>query len=83
MMPWFWKVAPAITPEALFGSHDDGDGHGEHDAYDDESLRRAVFRGIDPSGAPLDELMPRWSMSERDWQDLLAWLKTPPAGSGR
>jgi mono/diheme cytochrome c family protein len=76
MMPQFWKSAPAITPEALFEDHaeGDGDGHGDHDGYTDDTLRRAISQGINPSGEPLDDIMPRWSMSERDWQDLLAYL---------
>ena len=78
LFPTFWVKAPALTREALFEGHDDGDGeaHGDHAGYDAESLRRAVFEGIDPAGEPLDSRMPRWSMSERDWQDLLAYLRS-------
>ncbi len=76
MMPQFWTTAPPLTRDALFESHDDGDGHGGHERYTDESLRRAVFRGVDPAGKPLDGIMPRWSMSDRDWEDLLAYLRS-------
>jgi len=77
MMPQFWKVTPPITREALFDDHaeGDGDGHGEHESYTDDALRRAISRGIDPAGERLDEVMPRWEMSERDWRDLLAYLR--------
>ena len=79
MMPRFWETAPPLTRDALFdghtASHDsDGDDHGDHDVYSDDTLRRAVFEGVDPAGKPLDAAMPHWSMSERDWHDLLAYL---------
>jgi cytochrome c oxidase subunit 2 len=75
MMPQFWLVAPPLTRDALFDDHDDGSGHGEHVSYDAETLRRAIARGLDPSGKLLDPNMPRWSMNKRDWRDLLAYLQ--------
>lgn len=76
MMPWFWIVAPAITPEALFGNHDaQADGHGDHQAYTVASLRRVIVEGIDPSGKRLDDAMPRWSMSEQDLAELVEYLR--------
>lgn len=80
MMPQFWKSVPPLTPSALFGDHDEGakdDGHGGHDVYNAETLRRAITRGIDPAGKPLDQAMPRWSMSPQDLGDLIAHLKSP------
>ncbi len=77
MMPYFWETAPALTAGALFGDHGEGgDGHGGHDGYDDHTLRRAIRQGIDPAGEPLDDLMPRWRMSEQDLDDLIAFLKS-------
>lgn len=76
MMPKFWETAPPLSREALFGEHHDGDGHGGHERYTDDTLRRAVFQGADPAGNPLDEDMPRWSMGSRDWEDLLAYLRS-------
>jgi len=77
LMPQFWETAPPLTREALFGEHHhDSDGHGGHEGYTDDTLRRAVFQGADPAGNPLDEDMPRWSMSSRDWEDLLAYLRS-------
>ena len=76
MMPWFWIVAPAITPEALFGNHDaQADAHGDHQAYTVASLRRVIVEGIDPSEKRLDDAMPRWTMSEQDLDDLLEYLQ--------
>ncbi len=76
MMPELWLVAPPLTREALFDSHGKDDGHGDHASYDEATLRRAISRGVDPSGAPLDGVMPHWSMSDQDWRDLLAYLKS-------
>ena len=76
MMPQFWELAPPLTRAALFEHHDDGDGHGDHDRYRDDTLQRAVFEGVDAAGKPLDEAMPHWSMSDRDWHDLLEFLRS-------
>jgi len=46
--------------------------------YTDETLKRAITRGADPNGEPLAWPMPRWQMSERDLDDLIAFLKTLP-----
>lgn len=76
MMRWFTVVAPPITPEALFGEHDaEGGGHSDHQAYTEESLRRAITEGIDPAGNRLDDAMPRWFMSEQDLTDLIKYLQ--------
>ena len=75
MMPEFWVEAPPLTREALFETHHEADGHGEHPAYDARSLRRAISRGVDPARERFDDIMPRWSMSDADWNDLLAYLQ--------
>ena len=75
MMPQFWLVAPPLTRDALFDNHDDDSGHGEHVDYNVKSLQRAIASGLDSSGKLLDLNMPRWSMSERNWHDLLAYLQ--------
>lgn len=78
LWPQFWIKAPALTAGALFESdaHEEGSNdHGEHGSYDDESLRRAITRGIDPAGDQLDDAMPRWTMSPDDLNDLIAYLK--------
>jgi len=46
--------------------------------YTDELIRRAVTQGIDAEGKPLAWPMPRWLLSDAEWQDLLAYLKTLP-----
>ncbi len=75
LWPQFWVKAPALTPSALFGDDHGGDGHGDHSTYDADSLRRAITSGIDPSGRPLDEAMPRWRMRATDLDDLIAYLR--------
>lgn len=60
---------PALTEER----HDEGEM--EHPPYTDETVRRAITQGLDPAGKPLESPMPRWRMSERDLDDLVAYLK--------
>lgn len=76
LMPRFWLKAPSLTARTLFGDdHENGDGHGDHASYDSETLKRAITDGIDPAGDSLDTAMPRWSMSEADLNDLIAFLQ--------
>lgn len=75
MMPQFWLVAPPLTRDALFAEHKGEQEHGVHDSYDLETLQRAIARGMTPSGELLDPTMPRWSMGEADWRDLLTYLR--------
>lgn len=80
MMPRFWLAAPPLTSDALFGEHDEGsgnDGHGDHDSYTEETLKRAITRGIDAGGNTLDPIMPRWAISGQDLDDLISYLKGP------
>lgn len=85
-MPRFWQLAPPLTAVALLGEHDEAaeaqgatedDGHGDHDDYTNDTLRRAITDGIDPGGERLDPVIPRWSMADADMTDLIAYLKTP------
>ena len=76
LMPQFWIVAPALVSESLFGEgHASFGDHDNHDTYDEASLRNAITQGIDPSGKPLNEAMPRWSMESSDLSDLIEYLK--------
>ena len=84
LMPRFWLVAPPLTPAALFNEHGDkseDDGHGDHEGYDDASLRRAITQGLDPSAQPLDREMPRWTLADQDLADLIEFLKSPARNS--
>jgi len=44
-------------------------------AYDKLSLKRAIEAGIDPSNNELDLVMPRYSLSDDDVEDLISYLK--------
>jgi cytochrome c oxidase subunit II len=67
--------APDIRYSTLTGD-DHGDAHGDHPPYTDEEIRRAIIEGVDPTGEPLEWMMPRWSMTEQQLDDLIAFLKT-------
>ena len=47
-----------------------------HGAYTPATLRRAFTMGFDPAGNTLDPAMPRYQMSMRDADDLVAYLRT-------
>lgn len=69
--------APSITWPALteeeHGEHAEGEGH---PPYTEETVKRAITQGVDPAGNRLDRIMPRWSMSSDDLDDLVDYLKT-------
>lgn len=47
-----------------------------HPPYTPSTLKRAITMGIDPAGNELDRVMPRYRMSARDADDLVAYLQT-------
>lgn len=47
----------------------------KHPAYTDRGLQLAITRGLDPAGNKLQNVMPRYQMSEQDLADLVAYLK--------
>jgi hypothetical protein len=67
-------VTPPLTPAALAGGHDGRDDGHAHAAYTAATLARAITEGVGPGGYPLDPAMPRWSMSEADLANLVAYL---------
>lgn len=54
-----------------------------HPPYTDELIKRAITEGLDPGGKPLDKTMPRWKMSDRDLDDVIAYLKQLSGGKAR
>lgn len=70
-------AVPSIQPHALHAASvgDNGTGR-KRPAYDRASLLRAITMGVDSGGNSLNVLMPRFNLSERDADDLLAWLTT-------
>ncbi len=72
-------VSPNITYRNLTDPAGMVEPDGERGAtYTDNRIRQAVAEGIDAEGKPLAWPMPRWQLSDRDWEDLLAYLKTLP-----
>ncbi len=65
-----------LTQEEHHEEKANGEEHEEHPPYTEETLKRAITRGIDPASEPLDELMPRWRMWELDLDDLVEFIKT-------
>jgi ABC-type branched-subunit amino acid transport system substrate-binding protein len=47
----------------------------KHPSYDAKLLKRAIALGLDPAGNPLHVAMPRFRMSLKDMDDLLAYLQ--------
>ena len=63
--------APDIT-----WTHLTADVHPDHPPYTEATVKQAITEGVDPAGNPLDEEMPRWSMSSSDLNDLINFMKT-------
>ncbi len=79
------KIASDIRYDSLVKEeHVHGGKIDTHPRYTDELIKRALTEGIDAAGKPLDSVMPRWKLSDRDFADLLTYLKqlsegiTPP-----
>ena len=70
-----------VSPDITYRNLTDPAGLAEPDGsrgprYTDSLVRRAVIQGFDAEGKPLDWPMPRWQLTDREWSDLLAYLKT-------
>ncbi|MFQ5451823.1 MAG: ABC transporter substrate-binding protein [Nitrospinaceae bacterium] len=46
-----------------------------HPPYNEKLLVRAIRKGIDPAGNPLQPAMPRYIINQKDLDDLIAYLK--------
>lgn len=47
----------------------------EHPAYDVEAVKRAIRTGVDAGGKQIDLAMPRFTLSNQDLDDLVAYLQ--------
>lgn len=70
-----------VSPNITYRNLTDPAGFSEPDGtrgstYTDDQIRRAVTQGLDPEGKPLDWPMPHWQLTDAEWNDLLAYLKT-------
>jgi len=70
------KTPSDIRYAYLTEEHDQEHKEAVHPSYTDELIKRALIEGVDPAGRLLDRTMPRWQLSDKDFQDLLAYLKT-------
>lgn len=50
--------------------------NGEHPAYDEHALKKALKTGVKPNGIEMDYCMPRWRFINKDFFDLLGYLHT-------
>jgi cytochrome c oxidase subunit II len=48
----------------------------DHPPFTEETLKRAITRGVDETGEALKYPMPRWQMSDSDLNDLVGFIKT-------
>lgn len=67
-------TAPDIRYSVLKEGHS-GNENEDHEPYNDQTLARAIIKGIDPGGIPLNYPMPRWQMKSKDVKDLISYLK--------
>lgn len=67
-------VVPPVTGPTLYGTVERPP-HARP-AYTDATLARAIRDGIDAAGRPLDPLMPRYHLPDRDVASLVAYLRT-------
>jgi len=51
------------------------DGTATIPAWTDADITRAIRDGFEPNGQPLKSPMPRWSMTDADMTDVIAYLK--------
>jgi len=65
MMMGSYKV-PNITYEELF----------EEEKHTERDVKKAITEGVNHDGKELNFPMPIWKMSEKDFNDLIAYLKT-------
>ncbi len=66
---------PDITYPVLTSKQEHEEGGRKHPPYTEATIKRAITQGVDPAGQPLQPPMPRWSMSARDLNDLMQYLK--------
>lgn len=62
--------SPDIRYDALTSEHEDGEA-----AWRDEDIRQAVTEGVEPNGDELSRLMPRWNLSDEEFDALLEHLR--------
>ncbi len=56
--------------------HSHGGVKDEHTRYTDKLIRRAITEGVNPAGKSLNWTMPRYQLSDKDFHDLMEFMKT-------
>ncbi len=74
------QVIPAIAGKMIFEplrlpTSGDPLAPTQRPAYTEATLRRAIRAGIDSNGKPLDPLMPRYALSDRELELLIDYMK--------
>jgi hypothetical protein len=67
--------APDVTYDTLTGQHAEEGEHADDAGWTDEDIRRAIEDGLEPDGDALDPFMPRWQLSDAEFDALLEYLK--------
>jgi mono/diheme cytochrome c family protein len=68
------EVAPEIRWHALTEEHGES-GEEEHPPYNERLVERAITQGLNPAGEPLDYVMPRWQVNEKELDAIIEFLK--------
>lgn len=73
------QVIPAVAGKMIFNplrlpTSSDPRAPTQRPAYTEETLKRAIRLGIDSNGRPLDPLMPRYPLSDRELDLLIGYL---------
>ena len=71
-------IPPDISYFALTDAHQGPGNEHSHQPYSEELIKRAIVKGINAEGKPLNSTMPRWQMSDGDLKDLIEYLKGFP-----
>ncbi|MSP13953.1 MAG: cytochrome c [Chloroflexi bacterium] len=65
---WMHLADPNLEQETINGRH--------RNPYSEQAYKVAIVGGHDSAGNALDQMMPRWQMSDQDLNDVIAYLKT-------
>jgi len=69
------RIPPGITGPLLFAPDKRTRDQRRRPAYTEKTLARAIRKGVDAAGKPLDPLMPRFQLGDRDVAALAAYLR--------
>ena len=69
------EKAPSITWKALTEEEHDEHEEEEHPPFDKKTIKRAITKGLDPSGQRFDSIMPHWEMNQTELNAIISFLK--------